>query len=347
VKAINSIHDMSTLLPQITTVISEHMGYYHVGIFLNDESAQNAVLSASNSQGGERMLNRGHRLKIGEQGIVGNVAATGKVRVALNVGDDAAYFNNPDLPETLAEMALPLRVGNQIAGVLDVQSKQANAFSEDDIGVLSLLADEVSLAIENTRLFETTNKSLSEAESLYRQYLHEAWNQLPREQQLAGFRYSARGASILELPVELEDGTQNEDDSHIVVPIQLRGETLGRLSVRVPKDSSLSQDQTDLIQAVADHLALSTENARLFDETNRRAERERMVAEITSKIRSTNNPEEMINVALKELRSALGATRVQIIPQASTTDPKEDKAQKPPKVHPKAEPKHNGNGAKS
>jgi GAF domain-containing protein len=347
VKAINSIHEMSALLPQITAVISEHMGYYHVGIFLNDEGSQSAVLSASNSTGGERMLKRGHRLKIGEQGIVGYVAAMGKVRVALNVGDDAVYFNNPDLPETLSEMALPLRVENQIVGVLDVQSTQPNAFSQDDIGVLSLLADEVSLAIENTRLFETTTKSLSEAEALYRQYLHEAWKQLPREQQLAGFRYSARGASILEAPVELDDGTENDRDNRLIVPIQLRGETIGRLSVKVPKDSRLSQDQMDLIQAVADHLALSTENARLFDETNRRAERERIVTEITSKIRSTNNPEEMISVALKELKSALGATRVQLIPQASAAALKEDKAQKPSEPHPKADPVHNGNGAKS
>jgi GAF domain-containing protein len=262
------------------------------------------------------------------------------VRVALNVGDDAVYFNNPDLPETLSEMALPLRVENQIVGVLDVQSTQSNAFSQDDIGVLSLLADEVSLAIENTRLFETTNKSLSEAEALYRQYLHGAWKQLPHEEQLAGFRYGARGASILEMPIELDDGAENDRDNRLTVPIQLRGETIGKLSVTVPQDTRLSQDQMDLIQAVAERLALSTENARLFDVTNRRAERERMVTEITSKIRSTNNPEEMISVALKELRSALGATRVQLIPQTGASTPKEHNAQIP------ADPKHNGNGAK-
>ena len=340
VRAINSIHEMNMLLPQITSVISEQMGYYHVGIFLNNEDGESAVLSASNSKGGERMLERGHRLKIGEQGIVGYVAATGKVRVALNVGDDAVYFNNPDLPETLSEMALPLRVENQIVGVLDVQSTQSNAFSQDDIGVLSLLADEVSLAIENTRLFETTNKSLSEAEALYRQYLHGAWKQLPHEEQLAGFRYGARGASILEMPIELDDGAENDRDNRLTVPIQLRGETIGKLSVTVPQDTRLSQDQMDLIQAVAERLALSTENARLFDVTNRRAERERMVTEITSKIRSTNNPEEMISVALKELRSALGATRVQLIPQTGASTPKEHNAQIP------ADPKHNGNGAK-
>ena len=133
VKAINSVHQMDALLPQITSVISERLGYYHVGIFLNDEVDQTAVLAASNSEGGKNMLAHGHRLKIGEQGIVGYVAATGAVRIARSVGEDAVYFDNPDLPETLSEMALPLRVGNQIVGVLDVQSKQTDAFSSENI----------------------------------------------------------------------------------------------------------------------------------------------------------------------------------------------------------------------
>ncbi len=116
VKAINSVHQMDALLPQITSVISERFGYYHVGIFLNDEADQTAVLAASNSEGGKNMLARGHRLKIGEQGIVGYVAATGTVRVARSVGEDAVYFNNPDLPETLSEMALPLHAGKSNRG---------------------------------------------------------------------------------------------------------------------------------------------------------------------------------------------------------------------------------------
>ncbi len=317
VKAINSVHQMDALLPQVTSVISERFGYYHVGIFLNNESDQTAVLAASNSEGGKHMLARGHRLKIGEQGIVGNVAATGAVRVARSVGEDAAYFNNPDLPETLSEMALPLRVGNQIVGVLDVQSKQTDAFSSEDIGVLSLLADEVSLAIDNTRLLESTRRSLSEAEALYRQYLRQAWSRLPREEHLVGYRYTISGSLPLESPIDLDaevnhgNKKQTETD-RLVVPIKLRGELIGNLVIQNPQGKEWSQDQLDFAQAVADRVALSAENARLFDETSRRAERERMVSEITSKIRGTNNPEEMINIALDELRSALGATEVRI-----------------------------------
>ncbi|MFZ1041812.1 MAG: cache domain-containing protein [Anaerolineales bacterium] len=349
VKAVNSIHQMDALLPQITSVISERFSYYHVGIFLNNESDHTAELAASNSEGGKRMLMRGHRLKIGEQGIVGYVAATGVVRVARSVGEDAVYFNNPDLPETLSEMALPLRVGNQIVGVLDVQSKQTDAFSPEDIGVLSLLADEVSLAIDNTRLLESTRRSLSEAEALYRQYLRQAWSRLPREEHLVGYRYTISGSSPLESPVDLDakanGGTnkQKETDS-LVVPIKLRGELIGNIVIQNPQGKKWSKDQLDFVQAVADRVALSSENARLFDETSRRAERERMVTEITSKIRSTNSPEEMIHIALNELRSALGATQVQLITQTASAS-KDDNTAEISAVHPKVDLPHNGNGA--
>ncbi|HUI90474.1 MAG TPA: cache domain-containing protein [Anaerolineales bacterium] len=352
VKAINSIHQMDALLPQITSVISEHFGYYHVGIFLNNESDQTAVLTSSNSEGGRRMLERNHRLKIGEQGIVGYVASTGKTRIARNVGEDSAYFNNPDLPETLSEMAVPLRTGNKIVGVLDVQSKQADAFSQEDIGVLSLLADEVSLAIDNTRLFETTNKSLAEAEALYRQYLRQAWNRLPREERLHGYRYTISGSAPLERPLDLEggaegspSGTEENPPARLVVPIKLRGEVIGNLVIQNPHNKEWSQDQLDLARAVADRVALSAENARLFDETSRRAERERMVTEITSKIRSTNNPDEMVSIALNELRGALGATQVQLIPQVISA-PKDERTVKTSIAPQKADPAHSGNGAK-
>ncbi|HEY9152734.1 MAG TPA: GAF domain-containing protein [Anaerolineales bacterium] len=348
--AINSIRKMDELLPQITSVISKRFGYYHVGIFLNDENSQQAILSAANSEGGQQMLKRGHRLKIGEQGIVGNVAATGSIRIARNVGEDAAYFNNPDLPETLAEMAMPLRSGSKIIGVLDVQSKQADAFPQEVISILSLLADQVSLVIENTRLLETTSKSLAEAEALYRQYLRQAWNRLPREERLLGYRYTVSGSSPLENPIDLganaKDGSKNQDEaSRLIVPIKLRGELIGNLVVQAPQGTQWNPDQLDLVQAVADRVALSAENARLFDETSRRAERERMVTEITSKIRSTNNPEEMVGIALNELRNALGATKVQLIPQAVTA-PKDDSTLRTSAVSPVMEEAHKGNGAK-
>ncbi|MGD8402025.1 MAG: GAF domain-containing protein [Anaerolineales bacterium] len=318
--AISSFRSLENVLPKVTEHISQHFGFYQVGIFLNDINNDYAILSAANSDGGKRMISRGHQLKIGEQGIVGFAISTGKPRIALDVGDDAVYFGNPELPDTRSEMAIPLKIGEAVVGALDVQSTEPSAFGEEDISVLSLLADQVSMAIENARLFDQARKSLAESEALYRQYLRQAWQRLPKEQNLAGFRYNFRGASPIEEKGEeninnTDEKTKEEINSpQISIPIAIRGETIGTLAVQIPETSVINDDQIDLINAVAERVALSAENARLFEETTRRAERERLVSDITVKIRSTNDPDTMIDTALEELKQALGATKVQLVP---------------------------------
>ena len=322
--AISSLRSLDDILPKITELISQQFGYYHVGIFLNDTNNDYAVLRIANSEGGKRMLERGHQLKIGEQGIVGYVTSTGKPRIALDVGDDATYFDNPDLPDTRSEMALPLRIGDSVVGALDVQSTEEEAFSEDDINVLTLLADQVSMAIENARLFDQARRSISESETLYRQYLRQAWGRLPKEQNLVGFRYNAHGSYPIEMKSKTSTDILSENissstgASRVSIPISIRGETIGALTVRVPENKKLKDNQLDMVNAVAERVALSVENARLFEETNRRAERERLVSDITVKIRSTNDPEAMIKIALDELKNALGATNAQLLPHSLT-----------------------------
>jgi GAF domain-containing protein len=321
-QTITSVRDLQELLPRIATVISAKFGFYHVGVFLLDAVNEYAVLSATNSEGGQKMLKRKHRLRVGAEGIVGHVTSKGEPRIAMDVGKDPVYFNNPDLPETHSEMALPLRSEGQIVGALDVQSRETGAFTEDDVQMLSLLADQVSLAIENARLFDETRIALAEAEAVSRQFTREAWGRLPVEHNLIGYRYNITGASPLSEPVDLTafDGSRSQakpmEASQILVPIELRGERIGTLAVQAPSAAGLNPEQLDLIKAVAERVALSAENARLFEETTRRAERERLVSDITSKVRSLNDPHAMIQTAAEELRKALGATRVEVIPQA-------------------------------
>lgn len=321
-KAIGSIRDMGELMPLVASVISEFFGYYHVGIFLNDEASGLANLIAANSDGGHRMLARHHSLRIGEQGIVGYVAARGESRVARNVGEDIVFFNNPDLPRTKSEAALPLRTADRILGVLDMQSTKEDAFTPDDLRILATLADQVVLSIENARLFETTRRSLMETDTLYRQYLQDAWRRVQPDEQVGGYHYSPRGSAPLKQgsgPAIADDagtparGTESEP---FTVPIKLRGQAIGDLVVQRPATGEWTQDQIDLVQAVADRVALSVENARLFDVTSRRAERERLVTEIAAKIRSTNDPQAMMDTALRELRQALGSAQVDILPQS-------------------------------
>jgi len=315
-RAITSIRSLNDLLPEITRLISEQFDYYHVGIFLNDDASQYTVLSASNSEGGIKMLERKHRLKVGEQGIVGYAAGTGKPRIAIDVGEDAVFFDNPDLPETRSEMAIPLRAGDQIMGVLDVQSRDEVAFSEEDIEVLSTLGEQVSLAIENARLFDMTSRSLAEAESIYRLQLQQSWKRLASEQTAAGYRYTLTGVTPLENPLVPSSAEAGQPGLQLVVPINLRGENIGSLIIQSASARVWSEDELDLINAIADRVAISAENARLFEETTRRADRERAVTDITSKIRATTDPDAMITSAIEELKSVLGATTVRVRPYA-------------------------------
>jgi GAF domain-containing protein len=115
-RSIASVQNMDELLPAITQLVGEKFGYYHAGIFLLDENQEYALLRASNSEGGKRMLERQHKLKLDTNSIVGYTTLRGDSRIALDVGADAVFFNNPDLPDTRSEMALPLRVGGNVIG---------------------------------------------------------------------------------------------------------------------------------------------------------------------------------------------------------------------------------------
>ena len=304
-RAISATRNLQELLPQISVVISKQFDFYHVGIFLNDQSDQMAILSAANSEGGQKMLHRNHQLKIGEQGIVGHVIKTGVPLISLDVGADAHYFDNPDLPETHSEMALPLKTGDKIIGALDIQSTKTGAFTDEDFGALSALADQVSLAIQNARYFDESDKKLSEANAIQRQATRETWNRLPKEEKLSGYRYSIVGANPLtedELNTPQDDPTEKRT---VKVPISLRGEIIGTLSVQIPKTEHFTSDQNDLIKAVAERVALSAENARLFEETTRRADQERIIADITSKIGTSVRTENILRTTAMELSQLL------------------------------------------
>lgn len=327
-RVIAQVRKLNDLLPRIVKVISEQFDFYHTGIFLTDEANQYTILSAASSQGGKQMLSRKYRLKVGAPGIVGYVTEMGSARIAtVTNDDDAKYLNNPDLPNTKSEMAVPLISGDKIIGALDIQSEQLNAFTQEDIDVIQTLADQVSIAIENARLFDSTQKSLSEAETIYRQYIRSEWANLASIENILGFRYTVAGATPLENLLEASEIKRVTQTGQIVaetdiqsgqatlaVPIKLRDEVIGVLNVRTSGKRNWTQDEVGLVQAVAERVAVSAENARLFDQTTSRAERESAVSEITSKIRSTNDPNEMIQIAINELKEILNLKNVRIVP---------------------------------
>ena len=266
-----AIRDVKELVNATVHLISEEFGFYHAGLFLLDETKTYAVLKAASSEGGQRMLARSHQLKVGEEGIVGYVAATGRSRIALDVGEDAVFFNNPDLPLTRSEIALPLKIRGEVIGVLDVQSTEAGAFSENDAAILQTMADQVALAIENARLVEQTQANVHELNILLGQYSREEWRRLTRERPTWGYAYD--GIEVLPVSAAHKSKEPEKDEEkgatpEVTLPLQVRDATIGQLKL-LPADPVWDSDMTALVQAVAEQAAQALENARLFQETQR------------------------------------------------------------------------------
>ena len=320
-RAIASVQDLDTLLPAITKLISKQFDFYHVGIFLLDEKHEKVILRASNSEGGLRMLNRQHSLPFDHHSIVGYSVARGEPRVALDVGADSVYFNNPDLPETRSEMALPLRVTGQVIGSLDVQSTQTNAFSEEDMNVLTTLADQVAIAIENARLFGEAGDALRESRALFEKYTQQEWGTFARQVRQTGFVFDGKQITPLDSNTKREVtktvaqtgslSLEKESDS-IGIPIRLRGQTIGVLDVRSKKGPrQWKQDEISILEAAAERAGLALENARLVQSAQRRAARERAIGDISTKIGSVSTLESILQAAVEELgRKIGGATEV-------------------------------------
>jgi GAF domain-containing protein/HAMP domain-containing protein len=337
-REIAQVQELSTLLPKITDVVSQRFGFYHAGIFLLDAKKEYAILRAANSVGGKLMLANGHKLKIGETGLVGYVGKTGRPRIALSTGEDAVYFNNPYLPETQSEMTLPLKIGDRVIGALDVQSKATSAFLQEDIAILSVLADQISVAVENARLFEESRRATLESEKAYQQFLRQERKTLQAESEIVGYMYSESGATSLAEPVKLMEFDQTAQSGRMIaradetspallsVPIKLRDDVIGVLGIRATDTHDWDQDEIDIVQAVAERVAVSIESARLLESSRRRATKEQLIGSITSRIGASINMRAVLQTAVEELGRVLPGSEVSIRLQSASDSVKPSEA---------------------
>jgi GAF domain-containing protein len=283
------IRDVQTLLDETVRLISQRFGFYHAGVFLVDEAGEYAVLRAASSEGGQRMLARGHRLAVGEVGIVGYVAGTGKPRIALDVGEDAVFFSNPDLPHTHSEMALPLKVGERVIGVLDVQSVEPSAFTDEDVAVLQTMADQIALAIENARLLQETQDRLREVEALTGQAIRAGWQQMASARPGWGYIYDGVELRPKEQAL-LPEGTE----PGLTLPLLAGGETVGRVALAF-SDRSPTDEEVALARAVAEQAALALESARLFQETRHTLAEMEALYQASRAISTASTPDEVLH----------------------------------------------------
>lgn len=322
--------NLSELLENSVTLIRGRFGYYHTGLFLLDKKGEYAVLRAGTGEAGRSMIANGHKLRVNKpglpinttepSGLVGAATRTGQPRIIQDIGHDTAHYKNPLLPETRSEMVVPLKVDDRVIGALDVKSQYADAFNEDDVTTLQIIADQLAVAIQSAQLLEEVRSSLLELENIYNQYATEEWSKLNQRRLVLGYQYEKSGLTPIVLE-SLEDDLLDESEIQSVkVPLQVRGVNIGELDVQFDKNH-VSPDDINLIESISSRLSQAMESARLYEETQRRAAREQIASEITTKLRASNNPQRILQTAVLELHKALKVNRAQVILQKNVAHP--------------------------
>ena len=328
-RSATTMHERDRLIQQVVELIQQRFDLYYVGLFLVDDLREWAVLKAGTGQAGQAMLGRGHRLSItaastaepGQQqgerpaaparSMIGWCIENAQARIALQAGEDPVRLATPDLPETRSEAAIPLRSRGQVLGAISVQSRQPAAFDPETIAVFQTMADQVAIAIDNTRLLAESQKALDSIQQAYGRLSHQAWLQRLKAEPLA-FRKDARGLARL----EARHPAPSAQDGSLSIPIRTRGQTIGVIQLeKTPTQAGPARwtpEEAALLETIADQLGATLDAARLFQETQQQAERERLVGEITTNMRATLDIDNVLQTAARELLNALDLAEVEV-----------------------------------
>lgn len=317
------IRDQNTLLNVSASLIRERLGFYHVGIFLIDERGEFAILRGASSISAEEMLSDNFKIKIGEAGAVGNVTVTGQAYIAQDADIDTLQTNYRYLPETRSQIALPLRSYNVTIGVLDIQSKTRSSFNERELQSLQVLADQLAAAIENAQLVQRLEGALSELSKANQSKTQEIWRSAGKRLSASAYEYD--GLQIRPVPQnispelisELENGHpivhSTADKNTLLVPLTILGQVIGVVGLeQEDRSQQWTEEQIAIAQAAANRAALTLENARLFEESNRRAIKESTIFAATTRIGSVVSMENILQTTAEELEKVLSDSEITI-----------------------------------
>jgi GAF domain-containing protein len=283
------------LITQVVNLITDQFGYYYSALFLVDEKHEWAELHDATGEAGRVLRENRHRLRVGGNSMVGTAISTGQARISQDVGAEPIRFENPLLPYTRSEIALPLIVGDAVLGALDVQSTQEAAFGPQEIDTLQSMVSQVAIAFENARLFQSAQQNIEEMRSIQRQYVVNSWNPIAAGQ---------------ELKYQVGDEDFRSETEDLNVPLTLRDEIIGQINLA--SDGEWTAEQKNLIEAVATQAALALENARLVEQSQSSASREHLLADITGKVWASTTVDGILQAAVRELGRAMDASEVSI-----------------------------------
>jgi FOG: GAF domain len=287
-KSISTILDPQVLIRLVSDSIRERFNLYYVGVFLIDPMKEFAVLQYGTGEAGRKMMANRHRLAVGGYSMIGWTTQTRKARIALDIGEEAVHFDNPNLPDTRSELALPIATPTKLYGAFTVQSDKPGAFDENDILVLQSVADNLAIALDNNSSYEQTQKALEEIRVLNKAFVQQAW----------GEALAAHG----QLSAEFEKPDlqpTNAEVKTVKVPLTLRDEVIGEINLEIAGDE-ISKDELEFLQTLSAQTTSALENARLIDETQRSAANEQKLNTLSTQFSRALTIEDILKTAVTE-----------------------------------------------
>lgn len=291
-QAVSAVLDEQELLPLAVKFIQNEFGFYHTAIYLSDATGQWLELKEAAGETGKVLKEKKHRIQISGKSITAQIvrSKTGQILTDTN----QILRENPLFPYTRSLIIVPLIVGDTVLGVLEMHSSKDNEFLPQDLDAYQNMANGISIAIENSKLFQEAQQSIAEMRATQRQYLGTAWSNLSTERSLS---------------YALGD-KDTEDVSPLEVPLALRNQMIGQ--IQLASSAEWSSEQKNLIEAIAAQATLALENARLVEGSQFTAAQEKLANEIVSKIWASPNMDGILQTAVRELGRGLEASEVEI-----------------------------------
>ncbi|MHC1741217.1 MAG: GAF domain-containing protein [Anaerolineaceae bacterium] len=287
-KSVSSILDPQIIIRQVADSIKERFNLYYVGVFLVDAMKEFAVLQYGTGEAGRKMIANRHRLAVGGYSMIGWTTQTRKSRIALDIGAEAVHFDNPYLPETRSELALPIATVTTLYGAMTIQSDQSGSFDENDILVLEGIADNLAIALENNSSYERNQKALEEIRVLNKAFVQQAWGEAVVIHGALAAEYE--NPNLLPTSAELKT---------IKVPLYLRDEVIGEINLELAGDE-INQEELEFLQSVSSQTSSALENARLINETQRAASNEQKLNSLSSQFSRALTIEDILKTAVTE-----------------------------------------------
>lgn len=309
--------DPRVVAEQAVERIRDSFGFYHASVFTLDETGTWANLTASTGEAGRRLIARAHRLAVGSASIVGWVTGNQLSRISNDVSQDPFHFKNPLLPETRSEMAVPLQAGGRLLGVLDVQSQERDAFTEDDVRAVEAIGHELAFALDSARKMRETQDELQKVDGLNRGRARESWARFAR----AGVPMLLRvGGDGSQGPSTLGDEAFRTGHTaldatgrEVAVPVVVQGEVVATIAARrLPTDPAWNSDDVTVLEAVSGQMGLSLENARQYSEEQRRVSELEVVNRISQGVSQMLRLDSLFRVVYAQIHQILPGVDVSI-----------------------------------